>query len=512
MSRIPSRAGNSSLFGSSQAMTAFEIDRFEVTNREFQEFVSREGYRKREYWKVPFVKEGHTLSWEKAMSQFVDPTGRPGPSTWEAGAYPPGQDNFPVSGVSWYEAAAYAEFAGKTLPTYAHWIRASNLDAVASDYRFLIPLSNLQGGRALPVGASEAVNTWGLYDVAGNVREWCWNETNGRRAILGGSWAEQARDSRAVDNAAAFDRSPLNGFRCARYADSKRAIEDFGGPVFPEQRPDYRRVKPISDDIFNLYQGLYAYDKQPLNAVVESVDETSDLWRREKILFAAPYGNEREIAYLFLPKHRKPPYQCVLYMGDGGTMRRGSGETIQPEHFVLRSGRAILYPIYKGSLDRYVPPKGDALSRRDMAIMWRKDLDSSIDYLETRRDIDMSRLAYMGHSMGTRFAPAMLAKQDRIRVAVLFAGGLEAPGALPEADPVNFLPRVKIPLLLVAGLYDPGYPVETAQKPMIELLGTPAEHKRHVVLPVGHAILVPEVRNTAVREALDWLDRYLGRP
>jgi len=84
-----------------------------VTNREYREFVNRGGYWDRELWKIPFVKDGHTLSWEQAMREFVDPTGRPGPATWEAGSYSSGQDNYPVSGVSWYEAAAYAEFAGK---------------------------------------------------------------------------------------------------------------------------------------------------------------------------------------------------------------------------------------------------------------------------------------------------------------------------------------------------------------------------------------------------------------
>ena len=45
---------------------------------------------------------------------------------------------------------------------------------------------------------------------------------------------------------------------------------------------------------------------------------------------------------------------------------------------------------------------------------------------------------------------------------------------------------------------------------MIALLGTPSTDKRHVILPVGHAILVPEVRATVMREVLDWLDRYPG--
>ena len=50
------------------------------------------------------------------MAEFLDTTGRPGPSTWELGAYPEGRDNFPVNGVSWYEAGAYAEFVEKSLP------------------------------------------------------------------------------------------------------------------------------------------------------------------------------------------------------------------------------------------------------------------------------------------------------------------------------------------------------------------------------------------------------------
>ena len=71
--------------------------------------------------KINFVKNGKILTREKAMSEFTDKSGRPGPSTWEAGDYPDGQDDYPVNGISWYEAAAYAEYAGKDLPTSDHW-------------------------------------------------------------------------------------------------------------------------------------------------------------------------------------------------------------------------------------------------------------------------------------------------------------------------------------------------------------------------------------------------------
>src|SRR5690348_8145099 len=92
------------------------MDRYEVTNKQFKQFVDAGGYRKPEYWKQPFVENGVRLSWKEAMPRFHDKTGRPGPLNWELGEYPTGEPEYPVTGISWYEAAAYAEFAGKSLP------------------------------------------------------------------------------------------------------------------------------------------------------------------------------------------------------------------------------------------------------------------------------------------------------------------------------------------------------------------------------------------------------------
>ena len=87
------------------------IDQYEVTNRQFKIFVDQGGYQKHEYWKNDFVQDGKHLSWEEGMAIFRDSAGQPGPKDWVQGQYPKGQDDFPVTGVSWYEAAAYAEFA-----------------------------------------------------------------------------------------------------------------------------------------------------------------------------------------------------------------------------------------------------------------------------------------------------------------------------------------------------------------------------------------------------------------
>ena len=84
------------------------------------------------------------------MAQFRDATGRPGPRHGRWATTSAGQDDYPVAGVSWYEAAAYARWAGKSLPTLYHWSRAAD-PRLSAD---VVPASNFSGKSLLPVGAS----------------------------------------------------------------------------------------------------------------------------------------------------------------------------------------------------------------------------------------------------------------------------------------------------------------------------------------------------------------------
>jgi len=179
---------------------------------------------------------------------------------------------------------------------------------------------------------------------------------------------------------------------------------------------------------------------------------------------------------------------------------------------VLRSGRALLYPVYKSTFER-----GDALSSdypaptafyRDHVIMWFKDLERSIDYVESRKDLDASRIAYYGVSWGALLGPLFLALDDRLKVGILVGGGLSRQDCMPEADPFHFAPLVRQPTLMVNGRYDFFFPVDSTQVPLARLLGSPPKDKRHVVLETGH---VPP-NDILTKELLDWLDRYLGPP
>lgn len=97
--------------------------------------------------------------------------------------------------------------------------------------------------------------------------------------------------------------------------------------------------------------------------------------------------------------------------------------------------------------------------------------------------------------------------KKRVKVVVLNVGGMVMNRSLPEADQLNYLPRVTQPTLMLNGKHDMFFPVETAQKPMFDLLGTPTERKRLIVYDVGH--LVPRLE--MVKETLAWYDTYLGK-
>ncbi len=488
------------------SLDPFWLDRYEVTNREYQAFVDAGGYRDPEYWKHPFEEGGRELSFDEAMSRFLDRTGQPGPASWGLGTFDDGEENLPVRGVSWYEAAAYAEFVGKSLPTIYHWRAATPF----SPFDTLVRKGNLASDAVVEVGASEAISQLGVHDLAGNVAEWVFNTVGDRRYLLGSAWSDPLYTFANDAARPPMERAETFGFRCALYPEGLPP-----GQLEPIEleRFDFADLAAVSDEVFEVYRRLLAYDATPLEPKIEEVDESPSHWRLEKVSFAAAYGDERVLGLLFLPRRTRPPYQTVVFFPSSGALRSSTSDRLTDLHvvdFVPRSGRALFYPIYKGTYERRGERSSGPAGQRQRWMERVQDLGRSVDYLLTRDDIDPSALAYLGLSLGSEYGAIMTSIETRFAVSVLVAGGFDDLHMLDEPaeiQPWHYAPRVHVPTLMINGDLDFGLPVETGQKPLFDSLGVPDDDKRHVVLEGGH---LPNDRLAIIRETLAWLDRYLG--
>ena len=485
---------------------AFFIGRFEVSNSEYQEFVDAGGYQRRDLWEFEFRDGESTLTFEQAMQRFVDTTGRPGPATWEAGAYREGQGDYPVTGVSWYEAAAYARFRGRELPTTRHWARAMATGLLAWE----LPASNVGGQGLARVGEFRSVGWTGTFDMAGNAREWCYNEAGARlRALVGGAWDDAPYMVEASisepHRMPPLDRGATNGIRLVQTVDEASAMEIARRPVElyePPPIPD-----PVSDEVFSVLSSHFDYDRRDLNAVVEEEEEFR-YWTRQRISFDGEPGERRSSLYLYLPHTERSRYQTILFWPGASSQVIDSVDDMKfTVGFLLRNGRAVAMPVLTGMFERRLSPAPDWTTHhgRNIAIKEVREFRRAIDYLETRQDIVADRLGYYGHSWGGRVAAIVLAVEPRIKAAVLNQAGINAQDHR-DINVVHYLQRVTVPVLHFSGLYDTDFRFETSSKPFFEGLGTPAERKKHVVENTGHFVSDAVVKG----EALSWYDRYLG--
>ena len=486
----------------------FLIDRLETTNAEYKKFVDAGGYTRRELWDEPFEKDGKSLTWEQAMALFTDRTGRRGPATWEAGAIPRGAEQLPVGGLSWYEAAAYARFAGKSLPTLYHWVRAAGTNSPA----YVVPGSRVDADGPARGGGFGSMGPWGTFDTAGNVREWCVNlDGRGNRYLLGGGWNDQPFRFSDATALPPFDRSPSNGVRLVAYLGAEPQLALASGPIIGATR-DFFKEKQPADAVFASYRQFYDYDHTPLNARVDAVDSTQTDWISERVSIDAAYGGERLLLHIYRPHVAAAPLQSVVvFPGSDAFYARASNEYYpQLLEFLVKNGRAVVVPVYKSTYERYdnlvTNSPDSSIAYRDHVVMWAKDARRTLDYLSSRADFDATRIGFFGVSWGGRLGPLIIGVEPRFRAGVLYVGGLSMLTSRPEVDPFNFLSHVTAPVLMLNGKNDQVFPVETAQKPQFQFLGTPADRKRYQVYEGGH--FVP--RTALMAETLQWFDRYLG--
>ncbi|MBI4567779.1 MAG: protein kinase, partial [Planctomycetes bacterium] len=190
---------------------SFFLGKYEVTNEEFQRFVADNGYGRSEFWRD---RDGQPLA-PAVAAACRDSTGKPGPLEWRNGAFLNGQEKYPVAGICFYEAAAYAAWLDATkggdarlqghrlrLPTAREWEKAAgwvdpNVNAREGKRRWYPwgdewndRAGNFTGLGVQPVGQAPQDQSWaGAFDLGGNAFEWVadWDADGKKTCLKGGA-------------------------------------------------------------------------------------------------------------------------------------------------------------------------------------------------------------------------------------------------------------------------------------------------------------------------------------
>ena len=497
------------------------IDKYEVSNQEYKEFINAGGYVKREFWKHPFVKDGRTIPWDVAMAALVDRTGLPGPRTWSNQSFPEGTADHPVAAVTWYEADAYAAFRGKRLPTIFQWEKAArngyapSAGVSAMPWGAFYPGNPLKdranfGTGPLPTTTGEfGISTFGAYNMAGNVAEWTSNDSSDGFLATGGAWGDPTYTFSQFGGRPGFFTSEKLGFRCVRTA--IESAGDQGGMriELDQEVPQYTAPSPKA---FATLASSYRYASTPLDARIEQTTETPE-WKREKITFNGANG-ARAIAYLYLPHHTPRPLQVMHYLpaGDVNGGFRSLPDSMEDRMApFVRGGRAAFAVVLEGYIERlrpanFVPPAPSTVEFAESIVNRVTDLRRGLDYLETRTDIDANRVAALAPSAGSTLGLILGAVETRYRAFVFIGAGL--PGTYrainAAANPINFAAHIRAPKLILQGRYDEDTPLRTAAEPLFRLLSEP---KQLTLYDGGH---VPSVE-VVMSNTSAWLDEQLGR-
>ncbi len=490
----------------------FLIDRFEVSNRDYEIFVRGGGYRRPELWK--------TLPFEEVEKHFRDTTGLPGPREWAGGAPRPGLEMHPVTGVSWHEANAYAAWKGKQLPTIYQWEKAARYPqtfgpansfpwGLVSEGVDATERMNFKGRGTLPVDSMPVgLGPYGAHHMAGNVAEWTRNPLPPGYAVRGGGWNDALYSFGKTAALPAMYASSELGFRCVKPLEGDGSEQ---GEFALRSSPVIPAYEPVDDAAFEEIRARYAYESTPLKAaVVERIDQGD--WIRERIEYEV--DGQTVPAYLYLPKNFRRPLQVVHFSPAGDVY---SGWRTLPQSVeislgaVLRGGRAIYAIVIPGFIGRprpegFVRPDSRSAEAVDYTVRQVRELQRGLDYLETRPDIDRSRIAFYAQSAGTGTGVVLGAVESRYR-SILFVGCGIWPDEVtntPAANRINFVPRIGGRKLMLQGRYDDAAPLESTAMPLFNLLSEP---KRLEVFEGGHVptqqILIPTVTR--------FLDKTLGK-
>jgi dienelactone hydrolase len=494
----------------------YSMSRYEVTNKEYKEFVDAGGYQDPEYWAFPYEMNGKVLTFENTVPLLVDKYGKYGPANWSYGNYPDGQGSFPVTGISWFEAMAYAKYKGLSLPNLYQWANAATLSSAS----YFVPNSNFSKNQLVAVGSLDSKNRNELYDIAGNAREWILNsidETNVKKGILGGGFNDDAYYFNDYYGQNVLDRSISNGMRLVKNMESLATFDVDPSAVVAIAKRDFLNEEKVSDDVFEIFREQFDYPQKPLNATTSLSQWTSGSFRAERFEVSSAYEKDGVLpGYIFYDsEHAKPLKPIIFFPGSNAIHLTNMDYAIKRYlsyfDYLMSEGYAVVLPIYLSTYEREDELKSDypndSESYKEHVIKWGKDYKRAIDYIVSREDMDAANLTYYGVSWGGYMANILLAIDDRVKSATLYVAGLCFQRSKKEVESYHYSSRITIPVLMLNGEFDQFFPLETSQIPMFKLLGTPEADKKHYVSKTGH--FVP--RDVLISEHLGWMKKYENR-
>ena len=497
------------------SIESFSISKTEISNKEFQVFVNQGGYENESYWDFPITIDGTEYNYKEAIKMFVDKHGQNGPSNWSYGQFEENTENYPVTGISWFEARAFARYKGCKLPNIFEWLCAAGLSGFVHNIPD-ITNSNLKSSHLWSVNDPRSVNHFGLKNIAGNVREWITNPkgiNKTKYSILGGSYNDNKYSFNNYHSVSPFDRSIGNGFRVVYSANSDTS-NYYDNYVINYNERNILSEDDVSDEVFDIYRQQFQYEKYDLNPEIDS-SQKNENYIIYKFLLKPPYDSKELLhGYVIYSKKSRSKLNPIIQFPTAGAILSDSDDwivssVIKDYNYLLMEGYAIICPVYYSTYNRKKVLKtwwaNDTDLYKETIIKIGKDYKRCIDFIESREEFNFNNLSYFGYSWGSIMSNILLAIDNRVKSAFICAGGLQVQKSKPEIDPALFTRRIKIPVMHITGKNDGIFDYENSQLPMQKLLGTPLKDQEMIVLDgVGHAI----PKDIMIGNHLRWLKKY----